>query len=116
MHARASRRLARQRRLAAARAEAAERAAGTIAKERSADPELAFVESGQRQRLSYYDALPEPVRKAIAECPWDIHIERHLPSFMDCTDLIKAIRSITSERDAVAFNEAHARRGSVRLW
>jgi hypothetical protein len=67
--------------------------------------------------MGYYDALPEPVREAMRACAWDIHIERRLPSGMDCTTLVAAIASIKTERDAVEFNAQHARSGGRwRPW
>jgi len=55
-----------------------------------------------------YDVLPTPLRAALRECPYDIHILQRLPAYMDCTALIERIRGIRSEADAIAFNQQYA--------
>ena len=58
--------------------------------------------------LSAYDALPAPLRAALRECDWDIHILQRFPPDMDCTALIARIRNIRSEAAALAFNQQFA--------
>ena len=108
----ASRRLGRQRRLVAGRRAAIVR----IAASPDIEPLAADDRLGQRERMAAFERLPEAVRAAIRECPFDVHILRHLPSFMDCTGLIAAIGAIKSEREAVAFNQQHMPRGFSRAF
>lgn len=112
--ARLSRRIARQRRIAALRRDAME----LIATLPAVEPLPPEEREGQVQRMRAFERLPEAVRAAIRECPWDVHILRRLPSCMDCTDLITQIRAIKSEREAIAFNQQHMppSRGFGRAW
>lgn len=66
-------------------------------------------EATRRECMAAYDRLPEAVRQAIRECSWDIHILVRIGKFTDQAPLIERIRSIRSERDALAFNAAYRR-------
>ena len=72
------------------------------------DPEEAEARA-RRERMAAYDRLPAPVRAAMRECEWDIHILFRLGKFTDPAPLVERIRAIASERDAIAFNASHTR-------
>lgn len=110
--ARLSRRVARAHRIEAAR----RAAVAQIAASPDIEPLAPDDRLGQRERMDAFERLPEPVRAAIRECPFDVHILRRLPSFMDCSALIAQIRAIKSEREAIAFNQQHMPRGFGRAW
>jgi hypothetical protein len=73
-------------------------------------------ETARRRRLLAYDRLPEVVRQALLESPFDLHIGQRIQPFMDCTALIQRIKAIASEKEAVQFNEDYAGRGFGRAW
>jgi hypothetical protein len=68
----------------------------------------------RRERMAAYDSLPEPLREAVRECDWDIHILMRIGRYVDPEPLVRRVRAISSEREAVAFNAEHAARGGFR--
>jgi hypothetical protein len=68
----------------------------------------------RRERMAAFDRLPEPLRAAMRECQFDVHIMMQLGRYTDPAPMIERVRSIRNERDAIAFNEQYAQAGTFR--
>ena len=60
-----------------------------------------------RALFSAYDRLPAPIRQALRESPFDLHIGMRLNRDMDCSALVARIRAVASLAEAEEFNRQH---------
>lgn len=78
------------------------------------DFEARELERSRRQHMGRFDDLAPEIRKALQDCPFDVHVG--LKGNLNVETMVARIKAIRTMNDAVTFNQEFAARSFGRAW